>query len=443
MGSFISSTEAQREKMLRECGYSSMADLFEDVPAGVRLEGGLDIPEGCSEMEASQRLQALADENVIFRSIFRGAGSYNHYIPAIVKSVTSKEEFVTAYTPYQPEISQGVLQSIFEYQSMICSLTGMETSNASVYDGATAAAEAVMMCRERRRDTVYVSETTDPQVLETIKTYCYGRNIRIVCVPQKDGATDGDALEKMLDDSAACFYVQYPNYYGIIEDCGRLGEITHSSGAKFVMGCNPIALAMLRTPGELGADIAVGEGQPLGLPMGFGGPYLGYMAATKDMMRKLPGRIVGQTEDHNKNRCYVLTLQAREQHIRREKAGSNVCSNEALCAMTAAVYMSAMGAEGMRDVASLCTSKAHYLQKRLAELGFEPVYNRKFFHEFVTTSPIDTGILEQKLAEKGFLCGLRLENNRVLWCTTEKNSRADIDMLCAGIKEVCGLEADI
>lgn len=439
MGGYISNTGAQQEEMLKEAGYDSFGALFSVVPKEVYLKDGVSIPSGLSELEASMKMEEMAAKNRVFRHIFRGAGSYHHYIPAIVKSVTTKEDFLTAYTPYQAEISQGNLQSIFEFQTMICELTGLDVANASVYDGATAAAESIFMCRERKRTTALVSATTPPQVLETMKTYCYGRNARLIVVPEKNGVTDKEALEALLDGTTACFYLQQPNYYGILEDAEVLGAMVHEKGGKFVMGCNPIALAVIKTPGECGADVAVGEGQPLGMPMGFGGPYLGFMSATKDMMRKLPGRIVGETVDSDGKRGFVLTLQAREQHIRREKASSNICSNQALCALTASVYLSAMGEKGLRQAAILSASKAHYLQKELEAAGFGPAFDAPFFHEFVTECPVDGARLMDALAEKGFLGGLPLAEGRILWCATEMNTKVEIDELVRLVKEVADL----
>ena len=436
MGSYIPATEEQKQKMLEAMGLSSTDELFSHIPSQVRLQGKLRIPEGLSEMEVLRKMEDYAGENRIFRHIFRGAGAYDHYIPSIVKEVVSKEEFITAYTPYQAEISQGILQSIFEYQTMICELTGMDAANASVYDGAAAAAESVFMCRDRKRTRVLVSETTNPQVVEVMKTYCHGRQATVEMVPARNGSTDSEALKEMLDETAACFYVQQPNYYGIIEDGETLGEHVHEKGGKFIMGCNPIALAIVKTPGECGADIAVGEGQPLGMPLAFGGPYLGFMAATREMMRKLPGRIVGETEDTEGNRGFVLTLQAREQHIRREKAGSNICSNEALCALTASVYLSAMGPEGLRKAAVLSTSKAHYLQKELEKAGLPPAYEGEFFHEFVTDALQGAEKILKALEEKGYLGGLPLPDGRLLWCTTEKNTKEEMDELVSLIREV-------
>lgn len=439
MGNFISTTRAQQLQMLEESGYDSFDDLFAIVPDEVLLKDGLNIPDGCSEMEVGRKFEGMAAKNRVFPHIFRGAGSYHHYIPAIVKSVTSKEDFLTAYTPYQAEISQGNLQSIFEFQTMICELTGMDAANASVYDGASAAAESVFMCKDRKRQKVLVSATAPPEVMGTIKTYCCGRDTELAIVPEKDGVTDREALASMMDESVACFYVQQPNYYGILEDGEELGKLVHEKGGKYIMGCNPIALAIMQTPAECGADVAVGEGQPLGLPMGFGGPYLGFMAATKDMMRKLPGRMVGETVDRDGKRGFVLTLQAREQHIRREKAGSNICSNQALCAMTASVYLSAMGADGLLWAASLCTSKAHYLKERLEEAGLRAAYDKPFFHEFVTECPAKPEKLMEHLEENGYLGGLTLPDGRILWCATEMNTKEEIDGLACLVKEVCGV----
>lgn len=439
MGNFLSNTAGQQEEMLKEAGYGSFDELFAGIPKEVYLKDGLHLPSGLSEMEAGEKLEDMAEKNKVFRHIFRGAGAYHHYIPAIVKNVTAKEDFLTAYTPYQAEISQGNLQSIFEFQTMICELTGLDVANASVYDGATAAAESIFMCRERKRSKTLVSAAVPPQVLETMKTYCFGRNAELVVVPEKDGVTDLEALASMLDETVASVYMQQPNYYGILEDAEAIGALAHEKGAKFIMGCNPIALALMKTPAECGADVAVGEGQPLGLPLSFGGPYLGFMASTKDMMRKLPGRIVGETVDNDGKRGFVLTLQAREQHIRREKASSNICSNQALCALTASVYLSAMGPEGLTQAATLCTSKAHYLKNALEEAGLKPVYDKPFFHEFVTECPVDAEKLMEHLEAHGILGGLVLPGNRILWCATEMNTKAEMDQLTALVKEVASV----
>ena len=436
MASYIPSTGEERQAMLEAIGLTSIDQLYDVVPEHVRVKD-LDLPEGISELEVGQVMADLAEKNRTFRSIFRGAGAYRHYIPAIVKTVTSKEEFLTAYTPYQAEISQGVLQSIFEYQTQMCELTGMDVSNASVYDGASAAAEAVFMCQERKRSAVIFSGAVNPQVLRVVKTYCESRQVPVTVIPPKGCATDVEALKAAIADDTAAVYVQSPNFYGVIEDMDAVVAAAHEKGAKVIMGCNPISLGLLKTPGEYGADIAVGEGQPLGMPLAFGGPYLGFMTCKQAMMRKLPGRIVGETTDHDGNRCYVLTLQAREQHIRREKASSNICSNEALCAMTASVYLAAMGPKGLYQAAESSAAHAHYLAEQIAPLGFTLKSDKPFFHEFLTDCPVDPDELCKKLEAKGILGGLPVDGG-ILWCCTECNSKAEIDGLVAALKEVCG-----
>ena len=435
MGDYLSSTASQRQEMLKEIGLSSMEELYAQVPGPLILQNGPDLPEGKAELEVHETVRQMADKNHVFPVIFRGAGAYRHYIPAIVDTVVTKETFLTAYTPYQAEISQGILQSIFEYQTMICELTGMSASNASVYDGATAAAEAVAMCRERKRTKALISAAAHPDVIETVRTYCWSAGSEMELIPVKDGRTDLSALENMLDETTACVYIAQPNYYGILEETEKAGEIAHAKGAKYIMGVNPIAASILKTPGECGADVAVGEGQPLGLHLGFGGPYLGFMAAASAMIRKLPGRIVGETVDAKGNRAYVLTLQAREQHIRREKASSNICSNQALCAMAASVYMTSMGPGGMQEAAYQCMSKAHYLARELEKIGFSPAYEGEFFHEFVTKSPVDVQMLMEHLEENGILGGFPTPSG-ILWCTTEMNRKEDMDRLIRLIREV-------
>ena len=436
MGSYVPSTAQERQEMLASIGLCSIDELFSHIPDSLKLKGELNLPSGKSELEVCRTMEHIAAQNIVFDSIFRGAGAYDHYIPAIVKSVTGKEEFVTAYTPYQAEISQGVLQSIFEYQTMICELTGMDVSNASVYDGATAAAEAVNMCCERSRNVVFCSAAAHPDTIEVIKTYCWASGHEFVLVPAKDGKTDWNSIVPQLDKkTSACLYIQSPNFFGQIEDVQQAAEAVHTVGAKLIMGCNPIALGLYKTPAELGADIAVGEGQPLGMPLSFGGPYLGFMATTKAMMRKLPGRIVGETTDVDGKRAFVLTLQAREQHIRREKASSNICSNQALCAMTAAVYLAAVGPEGLNQVANLCYQKAHYLMQQLTAIpGITLRYQGPFFHEFVTDQG-DANRILLKLEQEGILGGLPLSDGGILWCATEKNSKEDIDRMVGIIRK--------
>ena len=436
MGSYIPSTPQEREEMLRALGLQDFRDLYRDVPQEMYLDGGPDIPVGMSECEVNRAVSAMAAKNRVFSTVLRGAGAYDHYIPSIVKFIPNKEEFLTAYTPYQAEMSQGVLQSIFEYQTMICELTGMDVSNASVYDGATAAAEAAAMCRDRKRRVTLVSAAAHPDTINTIRTYCYGTGDEMRIVPMKDGRTDPDALREMLGDDVASFYVQQPNFYGQFEAAETLGEIVHDHGAMYIMGCHPISLAIVKTPRDCGADVAVGEGQPLGMPLSFGGPYLGYMATTAKHMRKLPGRIVGETTDSKGERAYVLSLQAREQHIRREKAGSNICSNQALCALTASVYMAAMGPDGMAEAARQSMAKAHYLAEGLTAIeGVTLRYTGPFFHEFVTDMPRADEVLDA-LEKADILGGLPVENGGILWCATEKADRAALDRAIAICREV-------
>jgi len=433
--SYVPSTPEQRQEMLHAVGVQDYRELYRDVPEEMLLDRELDIPAAMSELEVSRAMSAMAAKNKRFSTVLRGAGAYDHYIPAVVKSIPAKEEFLTAYTPYQAEMSQGVLQSIFEYQTMIAELTGMEVSNASVYDGATAAAEAAAMCRDRKRRVTLISAAAHPDVINTVRTYCFGTGDELRVVPAKDGRTDEDALREMLTADVACFYLQQPNFFGVIENAQEIGELVHAAGAMYVMGCDPISLAIMKTPRECGADVAVGEGQSLGLPLGFGGPYLGYMATTEKNMRKLPGRIVGETVDSRGERAYVLSLQAREQHIRREKASSNICSNEALCALTASVYMAVMGPDGMREVAEQSMSKAHYLMRELTAIdGIELCFDAPFYQEFVTTLPRRDEVLAA-LEEAGILGGLPIDCG-VLWCATEKQSRAELDKAVAIVREV-------
>ena len=437
MASYIPSTKEERLEMLKVVGLNDYNDLYKDVPAEMLLkDGDLNIPEGMSELEVGRAVSAMAAKNHVFPVVLRGAGAYDHYIPSIVKYVPAKEEFLTAYTPYQAEMSQGILQSIFEYQSIICELTGMDVSNASVYDGATAAAEAAAMCRDRKRKVTLVSATTNPEVINTIRTYCYGTGDEMKIVPAKDGKTDMAALKEMLAADTASFYVQQPNFFGQFEEAEELGKLVHEAGAMYVMGCNPIALAIMKTPAECGADVAVGEAQPLGMPLSFGGPYLGYMATTNKHLRKLPGRIVGQTVDTEGRRAFCLALQAREQHIRREKASSNICSNQALCALTAGVYVSAMGPVGMAQAAKQSMAKAHYLAKELCKIpGVTMKFTGEFFHEFVVEMPKVEEVLKA-LENADILGGLQIEEG-VLWCATEKVTKADLDRTVAIVKEVC------
>ena len=436
MGSYIPSTPAERQEMLKTAGVSDYRELYRDVPAQMYLDQPLNIPAGMSELEVGRAVSAMAAKNKVFGTILRGAGAYDHYIPSIVKYIPAKEEFLTAYTPYQAEMSQGVLQSIFEYQTMICELTGMDVSNASVYDGATAAAEAAAMCRDRKRKVTLISAAAHPDTINTVRTYCYGTGDELRIVPAKDGKTDLEALKEMLTSDVASFYVQQPNFNGLFEDAAALGEAVHAAGAMYIMGCNPIALAITKTPRDCGADIAVGEAQPLGMPVSYGGPYLGYMATITKHMRKLPGRIVGETVDSKGERAFVLSLQAREQHIRREKASSNICSNQALCALTAGLYMATMGPNGMAEAARQSMAKAHYLAAGLTGIpGISMKYAGEYFDEFVVEMPKADEALKA-LEDAGILGGLPVEGG-VLWCATEKVAKSELDRAIAIVKEVC------
>ncbi len=435
MGSYVPSTPAQRREMLDRLGMESWRELYRDVPESMILQKPLNIPTGMSELEAGRAVSAMAEKNRMYRTILRGAGAYDRYIPSIVKYIPAKEEFLTAYTPYQAELSQGLLQSIFEYQTMICELTGMDVSNASVYDGATAAAEAAAMCRDRKRRVTLISAAAHPDTVNTVRTYCYGTGDALRVIPARDGRTDLEALKAMLTDDVASVYIQQPNFFGLFEDAEAIGQAVHAAGAMYVMGCDPIALAIMKTPRDCGADVAVGEGQPLGMPISYGGPYLGFMTTTNKHMRRLPGRIVGETVDSRGERAYVLSLQAREQHIRREKAGSNICSNQALCALTAGLYMAAMGPGGMAEAARQSMAKAHYLASALCALpGVSMKYDGAYFDEFLLEMPRAEEILSA-LEEAGILGGLPVEGG-VLWCVTEKAPREELDRTASIVKEV-------
>ncbi|MDD6219963.1 MAG: aminomethyl-transferring glycine dehydrogenase subunit GcvPA [Clostridia bacterium] len=434
--SYVPNTYAQREEMLAEIGKKCIDELFEAIPQDVRIEK-LNLPQGKTEFEVLSELREMSEKNVKYKTCFCGAGAYRHYIPSVVRSLTSRAEFVTAYTPYQAEMSQGVLQSIFEYQTMICELTGMDVANASVYDGAQAAAEAAAMFKDRKRSKTVISGAAKPMVIETVRTYCQSAGSELVIVPAKNGLTDIEALSAAIDEKTAGVYIEQPNWFGLAEDVESIEKAVHAAGAKLIMGCYPIALALMKTPAEYGADAAVGEAQPLGMPLSFGGPYLGYMAVTAAHMRKLPGRIVGQTKDKDGKTAYVLTLQAREQHIRREKASSSICSNEALCALTATVYCAAMGEQGLREVAEQCHAKAVYAAEKIGAVkGFGLKYDGFFFNEFVTECPVPAETLQKRLDEESILGGKPLDDGSVLWCVTECNAKSEIDRLAQILTEV-------
>lgn len=422
--------------MLAALGLKSVEELMDaQIPEELRLKGGLPLPEGKSEMEVEKQMRGIAAQNVKFDHIYRGAGAYYHYIPATVRHITTNTSLISAYTPYQPEISQGILQATFEYQTMMCMLTGLDASNASVYDGATAAAEACKLAIDKKRRQILVSEAIKPENKKVIETYLYQMNVDLQYIPVKEGKTDIEALKGMLSEQTAGVYVEQLNYYGIIEDMKAVGDLIAPLKALFIAGVNPIAAAILPSAAECGADIAVGEAQPLGLSLSFGGPYLGFMTAKMEHIRKLPGRIIGETVDKNGKRCFVLTLQAREQHIKREKASSSICSNQANCAILASVYLATVGADGLKQIATQCCSKAHYLASKLSKLsGWSIKYGADFFMEFVTESENPEGLLEF-LQTKGILGGLQLSEKEILWCVTEMASKDDLDTLVSLIEE--------
>lgn len=434
MSNYVVNTKVQQEAMLQEIGKKSIAELFKVIPEDIRLTSELDLPDGVSEFEAYNIMKAYAQNNKQYQYIFRGAGSYQHYIPSIVRHLAAREEFVTAYTPYQAEISQGILQSIFEYQTMICELTGMAAANASVYDGASASAEAINMCLTPKKRTVLYAASLHPEIIETIMTYYRYLDVRLSELPLQDGIVDLSNLQEIINDEIACVIIQTPNYYGCLEEAMSVKELLGE--IPFIVITNPISLAVLEAPGNYGADIVVGEGQPLGLSMSFGGPYLGFMAASEKHLRKLPGRIVGETVDEDGQRAFTLTLQAREQHIRREKASSSICSNQAHCALTSAIYMASMGPSGLYEVSWQSYQHAHYLQEELAKLNFDLVYKQNFYHEFLTTSPVEVELLLNRLEEKDILGGLKINDTQILWCATEVCNKKQIDILLTAIKEV-------
>ncbi len=430
MANYLTNTDAQVKEMLGKIGVSTIDELYGDIPSDLKVRR-LEMDKGISQQETLCEMKKLARKNTVYDCVMRGAGAYDHYIPSVVKYLSSRSEFLTAYTPYQAEMSQGILQSIFEYQTMICSLTGMDVSNASVYSGATAAAEGVLMTKAPGKTEIIVSDNVNPANLEVIKTYISLRGMTLTVIPNKNGETDLDALTAAVSESTACVYIEQPNFFGIIERASEIGEIAHSKKGKFIMNCNPMTLALLKTPKDCGADIAVGDAQPFGLSLSFGGPYLGYMAASEKEMRKLPGRIVGETVDKEGNRAFVLTLQAREQHIRREKALSNICSNQAHCALVAGMYLSAMGSEGLKEVATTCLSLAHYAASEFQKAGAELKFKSDFFHEFVTVTKAKASKINEKLKKEGILGGLEIGKNEMLWCFTETVTKADIDRAAA------------
>ncbi len=445
---FIPHTEGEREEMLKTIGVKTLADLFQDVPKAYRFPD-LDLPPALTEMEAMALVQDMSQANETARDMacFLGAGAYNHYIPAAVDFILRRGEFYTAYTPYQPEVSQGTLQAIFEYQTMISALTGMDVSNASHYDGATATAEAVVLSYHHfrgKRKKFILSPALDPQYCDVLRTYMSGYDdVTITGDDCNEPLSEPTNLLSLIDNDTALVVVQYPDFFGRIYDYSDLVNAAHAAGALVTVVANPIALGLLKPPGEFGADIVTGEGQPLGIPMSFGGPYLGLFTTRNELVRKMAGRLVGETVDHDERRGFVLTLTAREQHIRREKATSNICTNQGLMALASAVYLSLVGKSGLRQVAELCYQKAHYAADRITAIpGYSLCHDQPFFHEFAVCCPRPVEEINQHLLDHGILGGFDLGKeypslaNHMLIAVTEMNSREEIDLLCAVLEEM-------
>lgn len=436
---YLPLTETERQQMLASIGVASFEELFDDLPPALRVKTELKLPPPLSELEARVHLSELAgkNKNLIEYPCYAGAGVYDHFIPSLIKHITGRSELYTAYTPYQAEISQGLLQSFFEYQTLICMLTGMEAANASLYDGATALAEgAVMACGATRRRRVLVSRAVNPVYRQVLKSYFAARDLILEEIPLSEGKTDRVEMAAMLDDDLAALVVQQPNFFGLIEEMAKVAEQVHACGALLVVSVDPISLALYQAPAEYGADIVTGEGQSMGSPPSFGGPLLGFLAAGKHLIRRMPGRIVGETVDSDGRRGFVLTLQTREQHIRRERATSNICSNQALNALAAAAYLAAMGPAGLRQVSELCLQKAAYARQKISALnGFEQAFSGIHFKEFAIKLPVDGGRLNRYLLQHNILGGFNLEpyypelGPAMLFCVTETRSRDQIDAL--------------
>lgn len=436
---YIANTDEQRAEMLRDIGVKTFDELLHDIPAELR-DIRLNLPEGLAELELIRHLRELSEGNVNLDQFtsYLGAGAYDQFIPSVVKAMLSRGEFYTAYTPYQPEVSQGTLQAIYEYQSLICELTKMAVSNASMYDGASALGEAAILALNASKGSeIVVSSACHPEYRTVVRSYLHGVDIPVHEIPfSPDGTTDLEKLAAVVNEDTAGVLLQNPNFFGCVEPMEDAAEIAHANGALFVACVNPISLGLLKPPGEYGADLAVGEGQPLGNPISFGGPYLGFFAVTEKLMRKIPGRLSGQTTDSEGRRGFVLTLQAREQHIRREKATSNICTNQALNALAACVYLSTMGKNGIRDVASLNLQKSHYAQNKLGEIdGFERKFSAPFFNEFVLQCPKPPDDINEELLNHKIIGGLPIEKfypglkNSALFCVTEMRTRDEIDAL--------------
>ena len=430
--------------MFEEIGVAGFDDLLQPVPENIRLKVQLELPEPLSEIALLSEIKKISCENKCNLTIFAGGGVYDHFIPAALENLISRPEFATAYTPYQAEVSQGTLQVIYEFQSHICRLTGMDAANASMYDGASAAAEAASLSLGKtKRSKIVISETVNPLYREVIKTYLSGRNVETVIVPHDAGTTDFNRLQAAVDDSTACTILSQPNFFGLIEDVQIGADMIHNVGGLLALTIDPISAALLKTPAECGADIVVGEGQPLGIPLNYGGPLLGFFAVRKELVRQLPGRLVARTEDEAGNPGFVLTLQTREQHIRREKATSNICTNQALCATMATIYMSLMGKYGLKQIALLSMDKAYRAFEKICTVsGFDPYFNGSFVKEFVIRTPIPAkDIINKLIEEKSILPGISLHKyypgmeNALMVAITEKRTEAEIEMFGRALEE--------
>jgi glycine dehydrogenase subunit 1 len=432
--------------MLQQIGVRSMDELFQRIPDALRLKRPLDVPAALSELELTQHMRELMGRNQSAddAACFLGGGSYDHFIPAVVDAVTSRSEYYTAYTPYQAEASQGSLQAFFEFQTLMCQLTGLDVANASLYEGGSAVAEAVFMAlgsTGRQHGKVLVAESVHPEYRQTLVTYSANLDAKITTLPSPQGYLDPDDVKKAIDDQTACVVVQHPNFFGHLEEVEALAAAAHARGALFIVSFDPISLGILKRPGQYGADIAVAEGQSLGTPMAYGGPYLGILTCKEAFVRKMPGRLVGQTIDRNGKRCWVLTMQTREQHIRREKATSNICTNQGLLALRATVYLAALGPQGLKETAELCTSKAHYAAEQLIQIpGVRLKFNRPFFKEFALALSGNVPQVLSQLLKQGYHAGLHLGrwykslNDCVSIAVTEKRTKADIDGLAQALK---------
>ncbi|MDD2433961.1 MAG: aminomethyl-transferring glycine dehydrogenase subunit GcvPA [Bacilli bacterium] len=440
MHKYLPQTESDIQNMLKSIGVKDIKALFKDVPESIYLTKEIKIGKPLSEDELFKHFEVLANKNKTNICLL-GGGVYDHYVPSVIPALVARQEFLTSYTPYQPEISQGTLQYIFEYQSFISELTGLEVSNASLYDGATATAEAMLLaCGATRKDKIAISSALNPRLIDVIKTYASKRNIKVIEIELIKGRTSLKAFNKINDGSLAGVIIQTPNYFGLLEDATPFSAAIKENKGLSIVAVNPLSLGLFKSPLEMGIDVAVGDGQSLGIPMGFGGPYIGFMATNKTYMRKLPGRIVGSSLDSEGKRAFVLTLQAREQHIRREKATSNICSNESLMALWVTIYLACLGNKGLVDIGNLNLENAHYAYKKIISLPhFKKVYDADFFNEFVVETDLSLKTIDRVLLKNGYTSGIHVGPHQIMFAITERRSQAEIDHLVellGGIKHV-------